>query len=228
MMRSMLIVLAAFALTACAGRSQGTSGMVAALSVDPAGLEPATATSADYRIGANDLLRVTVFQVEDLSFEEIRVDASGKLHLPLVGALPAAGQTPLELSRDIADGLAPYLQNPQVSVSVAEASSQKVTVDGAVTKPGVYLMRGRVTLLQAVAMAEGPARTADLTKIAVFRTIDDQRKVALFDLQAIRQGRMIDPVLLGDDIVVVDSSRLSAAYRDFLTVLPSLAVFASY
>jgi len=62
----------------------------------------------------------------------------------------------------------------------------------------------------AVAMAEGPTRVADLTKVAVFRTIDGRRAVALFDLAAIRQGRASDPAIFGDDIVVVDTSRMSS------------------
>src|SRR5690606_969344 len=104
--------------------------------------------------------------------------------------------------------------------------SQKITVDGAVTKPGVYEMRGSISLLQAVAMAEGPTRIADLTKVAVFRTIDGRRSVALFDLAAIRQGRADDPQVRGDDVIVVDTSRLSSTLREVLAAVPALAVFA--
>jgi polysaccharide export outer membrane protein len=113
-------------------------------------------------------------------------------------------------------------------VTVTEAASQKITVDGAVTKPGVYEMRGSTTLLQAVAMAEGPTRVADLTKVAVFRTIDGRRAVALFDLEAIRQGRADDPQVLGDDIVVVDTSRVNSVMREVLAALPGLAVFGYF
>jgi polysaccharide biosynthesis/export protein len=121
-----------------------------------------------------------------------------------------------------------YLRNPQVSVVVLEAASQKITIDGAVTKPGVYEMRGTTSLLQAVAMAEGPTRVADLSKVAVFRTVDGQRSVALFDLGAIRQGRADDPAVRGDDIIVVDTSRMSAFMRDVIAALPGLSVFRPY
>jgi polysaccharide export outer membrane protein len=107
-----------------------------------------------------------------------------------------------------------------------EAASQKITVDGAVTKPGVYLMRGRTTLLQAIAMAEGPSRTAALDTVAVFRTVDGRRMAAVFNLADIRAGRTEDPVMLGDDIVVVDTSRTSVALREMLAALPALSVFA--
>lgn len=179
-----------------------------------------------YSIGPTDLLKLTVFQVPDLSFDEIRVDSAGELQLPIVGPIQAAGKTPHELSREIETVLgARYLRSPSVSITVIEAASQKVTVDGAVTKAGVYVMRGRTTLLQAVAMAEGPSRTADLSKVAVFRNEGGQRMVALFDLEAIRSGQAVDPALQGDDIVVVDTSRLNAAIRATVEALPALAVF---
>lgn len=196
------------------------------MTIDPTAIASAF-EAVDYRIGPTDLLKVTVFQVPDLSFNEIRVDASGNLQFPLIGSVPAAGRTPAELSRDVERALsAQYLRNPRVSVTVVEAASQKITVDGAVTKPGVYQMRGRTTLMQAVAMAEGPTRVADLDQVAVFRTVDGRRMAAVFDLGMIRGGRADDPVLRGDDIVVVDTSRLSATMRDVLAALPGFAVFA--
>ena len=187
----------------------------------------AGADVSGYRIGPSDKLALTVFQVEDLSFEEIFVDASGKLQLPLLGSVQAAGLTPAELSTDLERRLGErYLRNPRVSVSVSEAASQKITVDGAVMKPGVYEMRGRTTLLQAVAMAQGGTRIADMKKVAVFRSTDGRPMVAVFDLAAIRRGETVDPVVLGDDVVVVDTSRLSARYRDIIELLPGLSVFA--
>jgi len=180
-----------------------------------------------YRIGPSDKLALTVFQVEDLSFEQIFVDASGKLQLPLLGSVQAAGLTPAELSTELERRLGErYLQNPRVSVSVSEAASQKITVDGAVTKPGVYEMRGRTTLLQAVAMAQGGTRVADLRQVAIFRSTGGRPMVAVFDLAAIRRGEAADPIVLGDDVVVVDTSRLSERYRNIIEVLPGLGIFA--
>lgn len=206
-----------------------TSQMTAARPVDlqttQVGIQPTT----EYVIGVQDKLNVRVFQVADLSFDELVVDTSGNIQMPLIGAVRAVDQTSGDLSTAIAERLsAQYLRNPQVTVTVTEAASQKITVDGAVTKPGVYEMRGRTSLLQAVAMAEGPSRIADLSKVAVFRTIDGQRSVAVFDLGAIRQGRAEDPFVLGDDIVVVDTSQLNAILRDAVGALPALAIFRPY
>lgn len=183
----------------------------------------------DYRMGPLDVLTVTVFQVEDLSFEELPVNPAGNIQLPLIGTVRAQGLTTDELATEIERRLAVrYLRNPEVSVFVREAVSQKVTVDGAVTEPGVFEMRGRTTLMQAVAMAKGPTRTAALDRVVVFRNVDGQRMAARFSLRDIRSGELQDPVLLGEDIVVVDNSFTSAAMRDLFALLPSLAVFAAY
>ena len=183
-------------------------------------------------IGVLDRLNVIVFLVPDLTFvgdNAIRVDASGLIEMPLIGSLQAAGRTTTELGSDIRTRLGSrYLQNPQVTVRVAEAGNQKITVDGAVTEPGVYETKGQTTLLQAVAMARGATRVADLQSVAVFRTVENRRMVAIFDLAAIRGGLAADPVLQGDDIVVVDTSRLNAVMRDILAAAPAFASFFYY
>lgn len=224
-MRSAFVLLTALSLVGCAsGTRPATVGSM--MIVDPGMGAALPVPESDYRIGPSDKLALRVLQVEDLSFEEIYVDASGNLELPLLGSIRAAGMTPGDLSRDIERRLAErYLRNPQVVVVVSEAANQKITVDGAVRKPGVYKMQGRVTLMQAVAMAEGPTNVADLDSVAVFRTVDGRRMVAVFDLASIRAGQSVDPALLGDDIVVVDTSRLSATVREVLQALPGIAVF---
>lgn len=224
-----LLCLAAVLLAGCGGPRMDIGQMTAAQPVDLRSVQTVATTSAEYRIGVGDKVDVGVFQVEDLSFEELVVDTSGNISMPLIGAVRAAGRTAGEMSSDIATRLAAqYLRDPQVTVTVKEAASQKITVDGAVTKPGVYVMRGSTSLLQAVAMAEGPSPTADLSKVAVFRTVDGQRSVALFDLAAIRRGRAPDPEVLGDDVIVVDTSRLNSALREILVALPALAMFRPY
>lgn len=231
MMRALSLVLIATAtlLAACGGPKMDVTRMTAAQPVDLQTVHSTGAPQAEYRIGVGDKLAVRVFQVPDLSFDTLTVDTSGNLQMPLIGAVRAADRTSGELSADIATRLsAQYLRNPQVTVTVTEAASQKITVDGAVTKPGVYEMRGSTSLLQSVAMAEGPTRVADLTRVAVFRSIDGRRAVAIFDLGAIRQGRAPDPQVLGDDVIVVDTSRLSSAMREIVGALPAVAAFAYF
>ena len=221
----LLPVLVAVALSGCGGKRMDVESMTAAQPVDMYS-PPREALDAEYRIGVGDKINVRVFQVPDLSFDDLVIDTSGNIQMPLIGAVRGSGRTPDEMSADIAERLgAEYLRDPEVTVTVTEAASQKITVDGAVTKPGVYEMRGSTSLLQAVAMAEGPSRVADLSQVAVFRTIDGQRSVALFDLTAIRQGRADDPQVLGDDVIVVDTSRLNSALREVVSAIPALGVF---
>lgn len=231
MSRALLLLSALMALivSGCGGPRMDIDRMTAAQPVDLQLVETVITPSAEYRIGVGDKLDVRVFQVEDLSFSDLVVDTSGNINLPLIGAVRGSGRTAGEMAADIAERLATnYLRNPQVTVTVKQAASQKITVDGAVTRPGVYEMRGSTSLLQAVAMAEGPSRVADLTKVAVFRTIEGRRSVALFDLSAIRQGRASDPQVLGDDVIVVDTSRLNSALREVVGALPAFAAFAYF
>jgi polysaccharide export outer membrane protein len=227
-LRLIALLFAVFALAACGSSGRSNANLAAATSVASYDLPvgQAAAPAEDYRIGETDLLKVSVFRVPELSFDEIRVDASGNIQMPLIGTVQAAGLTPSELSASLTTQLgARYLRNPQITVTVIEAASQKITIDGAVTQPGVYEMRGRTTLLQAVAMARGPTGSADLSSVAVFRTIDGQRMVAVFDLGAIRNGAAEDPVVLGEDVIVVDTSTLNAGLRAAISAAPVLTLF---
>lgn len=230
-MRLLLLVSVVLGLAGCASEGRSVIDTTAASTIDPIAMQAQSAgvDSDNYLIGPTDVLKVSVFQVPDLSFDELRVDTSGNIQMPLIGTLHVEDMTPSQLSEALRVQLgARYLQNPQISVSVVQSASQKVTVDGDVTKPGVYEMRGRTSLVQAIAMAEGPTRTADLSSVAVFRMVNGQRMVAVFDLRAIRNGAMEDPVILGDDVVVVDRSRLNAAMREILSAVPALAIFRAY
>ncbi|HEY3694289.1 polysaccharide biosynthesis/export family protein [Phenylobacterium sp.] len=176
---------------------------------------------ADYRIGPQDLLDVNVFQVPDLS-KSIQVDSGGKILLPLIGSLPAAGRTAFDLSQDITTALKQrYLKDPQVVVSVKEASSQKVTVDGAVQQPGIYPLQGPTTLMQAIALSHGvDPRVANLRKVAIIRVVNQQRTAGMFDLAAIRAGKAQDPQVYGQDVIIVDTSGGKSFLRDFSQTFP--------
>lgn len=169
-----------------------------------------------YRIGPMDTLDVNVSQLPELT-KTVEVDPSGKILMPLIGQIQAAGRTPVQLSDDIATALkAKYMKNPIVVVSVKDANGEKVTVDGAVTKPGVYPLQGPTTLLEAVALASGPdPRLANPHRVAIFRTIDGQRRSAFYDLAQIREGRAPDPTIYGNDIVVVDQSGAKSFMQNF-------------
>jgi len=186
---------------------------------------PATPPSGDYRIGPQDTLEIDVFQLNDLN-RTVQVDSSGQILLPLLGQVPAAGKTSKELSTDIAGQLSQkYVNNPQVTVIVKEAQGQRITVDGAVTQPGVYTLAGPTTLMQAVALAHGPdTKMANLHKVTVYRMDGASRTTQLYDLQAIRDGKKPDPLIYGKDVIVVDQSGGRSFLRDLGTVAPIVSM----
>lgn len=227
-LRLIALLFAVFALVACGSSGRSSANVTAATAVNSYDLPVGQATplTEDYRIGETDVLRISVFRVPELSFDQLRVDTSGNIQMPLIGTVQAAGLTASELSTSLTTQLgARYLRDPQVTVTVIQAASQKITVDGAVTQPGVYEMRGRTTLMQAVAMARGPSRSADLSSVAIFRTINGQRMVAVFDLGAIRNGAAEDPVVLGEDVIVVDTSVLNEGLQTAISAAPVLTLF---
>jgi polysaccharide export outer membrane protein len=178
----------------------------------------------DYRIGPLDTLEVTVFQVTYLD-HPIQVGADGHISLPLIGDVAAAGRTPRELGAEIARQLGQrYLQSPQVTVSVKDAVSQKFTVEGQVTKPGMYSAVGDMTLLDAVALAEGATQYANMHKVAVFRTVNSHRVGAVYDLAAIHDGKRDDPQIYGGDVVVVGGSAVKQFLRDIAPLSPFMAL----
>lgn len=182
----------------------------------------------EYRVGPSDLLAVTVFQLQDLD-REVRVNNLGHISLPLIGEVEAAGRTVTELEQDIAARYAArYLQDPQITVFVKDFASQRVTVGGAVKKPGIYPLTSRLTLLQALALAEGTAEVASLRNVVIFRNAGGKREFARFDVAAIQAGELADPELVGEDVVVVDTSSGKIALQNLIKLAPFLAVWRAY
>jgi polysaccharide biosynthesis/export protein len=235
----MVLVCAAF-LTGCAGSSSpGTEGAglsASATPVDSAALSRAAATfvssatpgNTAYKIGPQDVLDISVFQVPDLT-RSVQVADTNSINLPLVGTVSTKGKTPQDLERDLAQRLgARYLQSPQVSVFVREYNSQRVTVEGAVVKPGIYPLQSKTSLLQVIAMAGGPDTNTASDAVLVFRQEGGNRSVARFDLDAIRDGKTNDPVMQAGDVVVADTSQTKTAFTLFLKALPAATLFRPF
>jgi polysaccharide export outer membrane protein len=181
--------------------------------------------STDYRVGPLDVLDVEVFGVPDLT-KSVRVSVGGEITMPLIGTVPAAGKTVGELQAEIAERLkAGYLENPQVTVFVKEYKSQRVTVEGAVKEPGIISLTDRTSLLQIIAMSKGLDELANPAGIVIYRNIDGRRYAAKFDIREIRAGRLVDPEVLGNDIVVVDFSGARSNMKDLLYTIPLVALF---
>jgi polysaccharide export outer membrane protein len=175
------------------------------------GVPPTPPDSQSYRIGPNDVVKVQVFQVDELSSQE-RVNESGLIALPLIGAIQVGGLTAQEAEARIAAILAKdYLQNPQVDLYITESVNQQVTVMGSVQKPGVFPIPGQTTLLQALALGGGFTPLAKEDEVVVFRKDSAGQMLAyVVDVEAIQKGELADPVLVGNDRVIVPESGTQA------------------
>jgi polysaccharide biosynthesis/export protein len=194
----------------------------------PSAPGPGPVSQTDYLIGPQDELDINVFQIADLS-KKVRVETSGTILFPLIGQVRASGRTVKELSEEISMKLdEKYVKDPLVTVTVTESASQKVTVDGAVMQPGIYPISGNTTLSQAVALARGTIEDANLRQVAVFRNEGEKRMAAVFDLSAIRAGRLPDPPVFANDVIVVDTREGRRILRSLGTIVPFLYLFRPY
>lgn len=186
---------------------------------------PVPLSSADYRLGVGDVVTITVYRVDKFSGEQT-IDNAGRISLPLVGSIQAAGKTTGELQRDLTAVLgAKYLASPNVVVDLKTATQRTITVDGSVQQPGVYPIPSTTTLIQSIAMARGTADGADPGHVVVFRRINGQRMAASFNLNRIRKDKAPDPVIYANDVIVVDGSFLSKALKTMLQSLPFVTTF---
>ena len=231
--RALRLHLACLLLLLLAACASGGGQRVANVSTEPLPAPDSTSASGaykgttDYRIGAQDLLAISVFGVQELN-KEVRVNSNGQISLPLIGGVMAGGRTIPELEDDLAKKYSTgYLQNPQVSVFVKEFTSQRITLEGAFNKPGIYPITGRTNLLQGIAMGGGlNDQLADPGGIVVMRNVGGKRMAAVYDLRQVRRGTVENPELYGDDIIVVEQSGSKTMFRRIIESIPVLGVFS--
>ncbi len=222
------LLLVSASLSAC---SSGLYGALpardAAYAIIPP-IDKAVAPS-EYLIEPGDVVSLMVFGEPDLTFEKLPVDDAGFIQVPLAGAVHIATLTPAQASTLIATKLgARYLRNPEVTLNVIEQPGQTVTIEGQVLKAGTYPVDSQTTLLGAIALAQSPTRIAKLDEVVVFRTVNNTRIAARFDIGRIRAGQDPDPQILGGDVVVVGFSQAKSIYRDFLQAAPIFNVFTRF
>lgn len=122
----------------------------------------------EYRIGPGDVLQVFVWKEPELS-KDVSVRMDGKISVPLLGDVEAAGRTPQQLGAELATALGRFLSSPQVTLGVSQANSTRFYVLGKVAKAGEFPLTGRVTVLQALALAGGLLEYAKSDQIVVIR-----------------------------------------------------------
>ena len=140
-----------------------------------------------YRIGPEDVLQISVWSNDAVS-RTAPVRPDGRISLPLLNDVQAAGLTPMELREEVTRRLTEYIPNPEVSVSVTEVRSLKVSVIGAVAKPGRYELRSWATVMDVLAMAEGFTQYAAKSRIVVLRSEGGRVQRLPFDFDKVASG----------------------------------------
>jgi polysaccharide export outer membrane protein len=158
-----------------------------------------------YRIGPGDVLQITVWKEPEASVPEIAVRADGKISVPLIKEVEAAGITPGELEQRLAAKLGKFINAVDVTVVVRQVRSKKLYVVGGVKKEGPVALESPLTVLQAIVAAGGLTDYAKAKKIYVLRTVNGRQVRLAFDYQAVIKGQRMEQnvVVAPDDTIVV-------------------------
>jgi polysaccharide export outer membrane protein len=208
MMHVQKISGAAFVLTSLFVVHAGAQEPVAKPPSQPADALPNTAASValppGYVIGPDDLLAIVFWRDKDMSADVI-VRPDGKISLPLLNDVEAAGLTPDELRAKLTKAASKFVEEPNATVVVKEIRSRKVFITGNVAKPGNYPLSGDMTVLQLIAVAGGLQEYADSSSIVVMRTEGGQQKSFKFNYKDVIKQRHVEQniVLKAGDTVVV-------------------------
>jgi polysaccharide export outer membrane protein len=179
-----------------AKKSEASSGIAIASHESP--------LDADYKIGPQDILRIDVWKELEIS-RTAPVRPDGKISLPLLNDVQAAGLTPMQLAAVIGEGLKKYITNPQVTVSVAEINSRRIYVTGEVLKPGAFPLLPNMTVLQALSSSGGFSQFARVKNIYVLRKEEGKDVKHPFNYRDVVSGKKPEQNILlepGDVIVV--------------------------
>ena len=170
---------------------------------DAAGPAPASVAGSDYVIGADDMLHISVWKEPDLT-TSLPVRPDGKISLPLLNDIPAAGLTPMQLKDSITEKLKKYMADPRVTVVVTAMNSRRIFLTGEVLHPGTTPLLPNMTILQALSTG-GFTQFADLKGIYLLR-MENGRQIKLpFNYKEVVKGHHPEQNIMlrpGDQIVV--------------------------
>ena len=170
-------------------------------------------------LSPNAVLEISIFQADTLN-RTVQVDSAGRISMPLIGVVQAAGKSIRQLEQELERAYGKsYLQSPDVTVFMKESAGQRVTIDGEVAKAGLYPVTANATLLDVIAMAGGFRDIADQNKVYVFREIGGRKLVANYSVAEIRSGRLANPRIYGGDVVMVFTSQSRVAMNNLKEAL---------
>jgi polysaccharide biosynthesis/export protein len=195
--------LALLAIPACAQQNAVPQTPAPAAGAENAAPKSAT-VDPNYVIGPQDILDVSVWKEPEVS-RSVPVRPDGKISLPLLNDVQAAGLTPGQLMTQITTGLSKYMTNPEVTIIVTAINSQRVYILGEVTRPGGYVLLPGMTVLQAVSNAGGLTQFANGKKIYVLRKDGAKQDKLFFNYKEVLSGKHSEQNITlqsGDTVVV--------------------------
>ena len=196
------IVLLAAVFPACAqDKSQPSQAPAADAG---SGAQKSAPSDPNYVIGGQDVLDISVWKEAELT-RTVPVRPDGKISLPLLNDVQAAGLTPTQLATQITESLKKFVTNPQVTVIVSQINSQRIYILGEVNRAGAYPLLPNMTILQGLSSAGGFTQFANLKKIYMFRTENGKQVKYPFNYKEVVGGKSPDENVIlkaGDTIVV--------------------------
>ncbi|HWI20384.1 MAG TPA: polysaccharide biosynthesis/export family protein [Vicinamibacterales bacterium] len=198
------------ALTASAQTQQKPAGSNGVTSVPPTAAAVAAPRATDpvvppgYVIGTDDVLSIVYWKDKDMS-ADAKVRPDGRIALPLINEVNAAGLTPEELHAKIVEESKKYMEDANVTVVVREINSRKAFITGEVNKPGPYPLTAPTTVMQLISMAGGLREYANAKKIMIMRTENGKQVSLPFNYKDVANGKKLDQNVQlkpGDTVVV--------------------------
>jgi polysaccharide export outer membrane protein len=178
--------------------AKGTKGQAIPVAGQTAAEDPS------YRIGPQDVLRIDVWREEQLT-RTVPVRPDGKVTLPLLNDVQAAGLTPMQLAGVLSEGLKKYINNPQVTVTITEINSRRIYVTGEVARAGAFPLLPNMTVLQALTSGGGFTQFAKIKNIYVLRTEGGKQVKHPFNYKDVINGKKPEDniQLQAGDVIVV-------------------------
>jgi polysaccharide export outer membrane protein len=202
--RSQFWMMVVLLVTICPIRAHGrpAQGQAAVAGTEP--VQKPVAQDPNYVIGPQDVLDISVWKENELT-RTVPVRPDGKISMPLLNDVRAAGLTPNQLAAQITTSLKRFVTDPQVTVIVTQINSQRVYILGEVLRTGAYPLLPEMTILQALSSAGGFTPFANRKKIYMFRVENGKQVKYPFDYKAVIDGKRTDEnvVLKAGDTIVV-------------------------
>lgn len=179
-------------------------GNTSAATSMPPSIPTGVAAPADFVIGADDVLQIIFWREKDMSVEAA-VRPDGKISVPLINEIQAAGLTPEQLRVNITQAATKYIEDPTVAVVIKTINSRKVYITGQVNRPGPYPLIQQITVLQLITTAGGVLEFADAENIGIVRTVNGKPTRFRFNYKEVSKGKKLEQNIElkpGDQIIV--------------------------